>query len=114
MPGNEACFEVLTVGSGVKSVKKGDWVIAKHTGLGTWRTHLQVDEGKVMRVEREGLRSEQVGTVAVSVLPSGLFSCYTESIGQDVIFHTLYEAIPIRTTAESERSRSTPLQPTVC
>ena len=68
VPGNEACFEVLSVGSGVKSVKKGDWAIAKHTGLGTWRTHLQVEEEKVMRVEREGLRSEQVGTVAVSVL----------------------------------------------
>lgn len=68
VPGNEACFEVLAAGSGVKSVKKGDWVIAKHTGLGTWRTHLQVEEEKVMRVEREGLRSEQVGTVAVSVL----------------------------------------------
>ena len=68
VPGNEACFEVLSVGSGVKSVEKGDWAIAKHTGLGTWRTHLQVEEGRVMRVEREGLRSEQVGTVAVSVL----------------------------------------------
>lgn len=66
MPGNEACFEVLAAGSGVKGVKKGDWVIAKHTGLGTWRTHLQVEEEKVMRVEREGLRSEQVGTVGVN------------------------------------------------
>ena len=72
VPGNEACFEVLSVGSGVKSVKKGDWTIAKHTGLGTWRTHLQVEEGKVMRVEREGLRSEQVGTVAVSICQIGL------------------------------------------
>lgn len=68
VPGNEACFEVLAVGSGVKSVEKGDWVIAKHTSLGTWRTHLQVEEERVMRVEREGLRSEQVATVAVSVL----------------------------------------------
>ena len=65
VPGNEACFEVLAAGSGVKGVKKGDWVIAKQTGLGTWRTHLQVEEEKIMRVEREGLRSEQVGTVGV-------------------------------------------------
>lgn len=68
VPGNEACFEVLAAGSAVKSVKKGDWVIAKYTGLGTWRTHLQVEEDKVMRVEREGLRSEQVATVGVSLL----------------------------------------------
>ena len=68
VPGNEACFEVLAAGSGVKSVKKGDWVIAKYTGLGTWRTHLQVEEEKVVRIEKDGLRSEQVGTVGVSVL----------------------------------------------
>ncbi len=68
VPGNEACFEVLAAGSGVKSLSKGDWVIAKHTGLGTWRTHMQVEEEKVTRIEREGLRSEQVGTVGVSVL----------------------------------------------
>lgn len=68
VPGNEACFEVLAAGSGVKTVKQGDWVIAKRTGLGTWRTHLQVEEDEVMRVEREGLRSEQVATVSVSVL----------------------------------------------
>ena len=65
VPGNEACFEVLAAGSGVKNVKKGDWVMAKQTGLGTWRTHLQIEEGKITRVEREGLRSEQVGTVGV-------------------------------------------------
>lgn len=79
VPGNEACFEVLAAGSGVKSVKKGDWVIAKYTGLGTWRTHLQVEEEKVMRVEREGLRSEQVGTVGVSVL-SNRAPCDTQEL----------------------------------
>ena len=68
MPGNEACFEVLAAGSGVKSVGKGDWVIAKHTGLGTWRTHLQVEEDRVTRVDKEGLKCEQVGTVGVSIL----------------------------------------------
>lgn len=46
-------------------MKKGDWVIAKQTGLGTWRTHVQIEEEKIMRVERDGLRSEQVGTVGV-------------------------------------------------
>ena len=73
VPGNEACFEVLGAGSGVKSVKKGDWVIPKHTGLGTWRTHLLVEEEKVMKVDKDGLRSEQVGTVGVSVLSRGPF-----------------------------------------
>lgn len=66
MPGNEACFEVLSAGSAAKSVKKGDWVVARQTGLGTWRTHLQVPEDRVTRVEKEGLKAEQVGTVSVN------------------------------------------------
>lgn len=72
---------MLAVGSGVKSVKKGDWVIAKYTGLGTWRTHLQVEEEKVIKVEREGLRSEQVGTVGVSVL----LVCSRCDVTQDIV-----------------------------
>ncbi|MCJ1414167.1 mitochondrial 2-enoyl thioester reductase [Xylographa parallela] len=66
VPGNEACFEVLAAGSGATSVRKGDWVIAKHTGLGTWRTHLQVDESRVLRVAKEGLTPAQAGTVGVN------------------------------------------------
>ena len=89
VPGNEACFEVLAVGSGVNSVKKGDWVIAKYTGLGTWRTHLQVEEEKVMKVEREGLRSEQVGTVGVSVLLVCSRCDVTQDVFGDIVVYTL-------------------------
>lgn len=66
MPGNEGCFEVIATGSSVQTVAKGDWVIPRVPGLGTWRTHLQVDEGSVMRVEREGLSKTQVATVSVN------------------------------------------------
>ncbi|KAL8828863.1 MAG: hypothetical protein Q9170_006418 [Blastenia crenularia] len=66
VPGNEACFEVLSAGSGCRDVGKGDWVIPRRTGLGSWRTHLQVDEDLVMRVDREGLTAEQVATVSVN------------------------------------------------
>ncbi|KAL8792021.1 MAG: hypothetical protein Q9195_005362 [Heterodermia aff. obscurata] len=66
VPGNEACFEVLSAGSNAKSVKKGDWVIPRATGLGTWRTHLQCEEDKIVRVDKEGLDSKQVATVNVN------------------------------------------------
>ncbi|MCJ1360646.1 MAG: mitochondrial 2-enoyl thioester reductase [Icmadophila ericetorum] len=66
IPGNEGCFEVLSVGSAVKSVQKGDWVIARQTGLGTWRTHLQVEEDRILRVEKEGLKPMQPATVGVN------------------------------------------------
>ncbi|KAL8637228.1 MAG: hypothetical protein Q9228_005479 [Teloschistes exilis] len=66
VPGNEACFEVLSAGSGCKNVGKGDWVIPRRTGLGTWRTHVQVEEDKVVKVDRDGLTPEQVATVSVN------------------------------------------------
>ncbi|KAL8894791.1 MAG: hypothetical protein Q9207_008410 [Kuettlingeria erythrocarpa] len=66
VPGNEACFEVLSAGSGCKEISKGDWVIPRRTGLGTWRTHVQIEEEKVMRVDKEGLTAEQVATVSVN------------------------------------------------
>ena len=50
----------------MKSVQKGDWVIARQTGLGTWRTHLQVEENKVLRVEKDGLKPVQPATVGVN------------------------------------------------
>ncbi len=66
VPGNEACFEVLSAGSGCKEISKGDWVIPRRTGLGTWRTYVQVGEERVMKVEKEGLTAEQVATVSVN------------------------------------------------
>ncbi|XP_071769258.1 enoyl-[acyl-carrier-protein] reductase, mitochondrial [Centroberyx gerrardi] len=36
--GNEGVAQVVEVGSQVKSLKTGDWVIPRDAGLGTWRT----------------------------------------------------------------------------
>jgi trans-2-enoyl-CoA reductase len=65
--GNEGAFEVIATGSNVKTLAKGDWVIMKQTGQGTWRTHAQMDESKLIRIEdKEGLTPLQVGTVSVN------------------------------------------------
>ncbi|CZR62853.1 probable enoyl-[acyl-carrier-protein] reductase 1, mitochondrial precursor [Phialocephala subalpina] len=64
--GNEGCFEVMSAGSSIKSVTKGDWVIMKHTGFGTWRTHALAEEKQILKVEKEGLNPLQVGTVSVN------------------------------------------------
>ncbi|KAI9859217.1 MAG: mitochondrial 2-enoyl thioester reductase, partial [Pleopsidium flavum] len=65
--GNEGCAEVLSAGSGCKTVTKGDWVVMKYTSQGAWRTHMQVDESKVLKIEdRSGLNATQVGTVSVN------------------------------------------------
>ncbi|KAJ5392390.1 hypothetical protein N7509_007880 [Penicillium cosmopolitanum] len=65
--GNEGAFEVLSVGASVKNLAAGDWVIMKKTGQGTWRTHAQLDESQLIKIEnKEGLTPLQVGTVSVN------------------------------------------------
>ncbi|KAN0089368.1 NAD(P)-binding protein [Hyaloscypha variabilis] len=65
--GNEGCFEVVSVGSAIKSVTKGDWVIMKNTGFGTWRTHTLAEEKDILKIgNKEGLTPIQVGTVSVN------------------------------------------------
>ena len=65
--GNEGVGEVIGVGGSVKSMSKGDWVVMKYTGLGTWRTHLQLDESQLLKIDdKTGLSPFQVGTVTVN------------------------------------------------
>ncbi|KAJ5798243.1 uncharacterized protein N7503_007539 [Penicillium pulvis] len=65
--GNEGAFEVITTGAGVKNLSQGDWVVMKKTGQGTWRTHAQMDESQLIRIEnKDGLTPLQVGTVSVN------------------------------------------------
>lgn len=65
--GNEGVAEVISTGSGVKTVQKGDWVIMKSTGMGTWCTHKALDESQLLKIDdKEGLTPLQVGTVSVN------------------------------------------------
>lgn len=65
--GNEGVAEVVSTGANVKSVQKGDWVIMKSTGQGTWCTHKAMDESQLLKIDsKEGLTPLQVGTVSVN------------------------------------------------
>lgn len=65
--GNEGVAEVISLGSGVKGVSKGDWVIQKAPGFGTWRTHAQTTTDNLIRIEdRSGITPVQAGTVSVN------------------------------------------------
>lgn len=65
--GNEGVAEVIATGSGVKDVQKGDWVILKRQGFGTWRTHAQTTPDNLVVIKnKDGLKPEQVGTVSVN------------------------------------------------
>ncbi|KAK3116304.1 mitochondrial 2-enoyl thioester reductase [Teratosphaeriaceae sp. CCFEE 6253] len=67
--GNEGVAEVIAKGGSARGIERGDWVIMKKQGFGTWRTHAQAkaDDVVVVKAEdREGLKPEQVGTVSVN------------------------------------------------
>ncbi|XP_010729915.3 enoyl-[acyl-carrier-protein] reductase, mitochondrial [Larimichthys crocea] len=51
--GNEGVAQVVEVGSQVKSLKTGDWVIPKDAGLGTWRTEAVLSEHDVITLPND-------------------------------------------------------------
>lgn len=51
--GNEGVGQVTEVGSQVKSLKTGDWVIPKDAGLGTWRTAAVLAEDEVISLPND-------------------------------------------------------------
>ncbi|XP_061574450.1 enoyl-[acyl-carrier-protein] reductase, mitochondrial isoform X2 [Cololabis saira] len=51
--GNEGVAQVIEVGSQVKSLKTGDWVIPRDAGLGTWRTEAVLAETDVISLPND-------------------------------------------------------------
>ena len=65
--GNEGVAEVIATGTGVNSLAKGDWVIMKNPGFGTWRTHAQTTEDKLLKIaDNSGITAAQAGTVSIN------------------------------------------------
>ncbi|KAF2723129.1 NAD(P)-binding protein [Polychaeton citri CBS 116435] len=65
--GNEGVAEVTAMGGNVKGFSKGDWVIQKKPGSGTWRTHAQTTTENLLAIrDKEGLKPQQVGTVSIN------------------------------------------------
>jgi trans-2-enoyl-CoA reductase len=69
--GNEGVAEVIALGEKAKQqgFKKGDWVIMKAPGFGTWRTHASATPEQVVRLDeemREGITAIQAGTVSIN------------------------------------------------
>ena len=65
--GNEGVAEVIAKGSSVKGIEKGDWVIQKTPGFGTWRTHAQTTPENLLPIKnKDGLSPTQIGTVSVN------------------------------------------------
>jgi mitochondrial enoyl-[acyl-carrier protein] reductase / trans-2-enoyl-CoA reductase len=77
--GNEGLGEVTSVGEGVKSLKRGDWVVMKAPQLGTWRSAANVREGHVLKVPRlEGLSEVNAATMMVRLSGLGCEAIHVE------------------------------------
>ncbi|XP_069130740.1 enoyl-[acyl-carrier-protein] reductase, mitochondrial-like [Argopecten irradians] len=64
--GNEGVGEVIDVGSGVKNLKKGDWVLPAHAAWGTWRTHAVCEEATVQQIDND---ISVLGAATIAVNP---------------------------------------------
>ncbi|PSN66950.1 NAD(P)-binding protein [Corynespora cassiicola Philippines] len=69
--GNEGVAEIIKLGDKAKDAgfKRGDWVIMKGPGFGTWRTHAAATPEQVVKLEehaREGITPIQAGTVSIN------------------------------------------------
>ncbi|KAL5115758.1 mitochondrial 2-enoyl thioester reductase [Pleosporales sp. CAS-2024a] len=69
--GNEGVAEIIALGDKAKRKRfhKGDWVIMKGPGFGTWRTHASATSDQVVKLEddvREGISAVQAGTVSIN------------------------------------------------
>lgn len=66
VPGNEGVGEVMQLGDSVSGFKVGDRVIPLTSGLGTWRTHLVVENPKDLLVVPKELGIVEAATLTVN------------------------------------------------
>ena len=66
IPGNEGLGEVVDVGEGVKDLNPGDWVVFGKAQSGTWSSGQILEEGDVIKVDREtGISPVNAATLVV-------------------------------------------------
>ena len=66
IPGNEGLGEITDVGEGVKGLKKGDWVIFGKTQSGTWSSGQTLEEGDLIKIDKEtGISAVNAATIVV-------------------------------------------------
>jgi NADPH:quinone reductase-like Zn-dependent oxidoreductase len=67
--GNEGLAEVTNVGSGVKGLERGDWVVMRASQVGTWRSAANLLEGQLLKIPRlKGLSEVNAATMMVRVI----------------------------------------------
>ena len=66
IPGKEGLGEIIDVGEDVKGLKKGDWVVFAKNQSGTWSSGQVLEEGDVIKVDKEtGISAVNAATLVV-------------------------------------------------
>ena len=83
--GNEGVAKVLSIGSAVRSLRVGDWVIPALPGFGTWRKYAICDEEDVDPIE-QNVPIELAATISVNPCSAyRMLHDYTQLKAGDVI-----------------------------
>ncbi|KAI0641901.1 NAD(P)-binding protein [Trametes meyenii] len=64
--GNEGLAEIVEVGSAVKNLEKGDWVVSAKAQVGTWSSLRAVHAEDVIKLPAEGLSEVNAATITVN------------------------------------------------
>ncbi|CAG8473569.1 8584_t:CDS:2 [Paraglomus occultum] len=64
--GNEGVAEVIEVGSEVKNIKKGEWVIMRRSGFGTWRTYAAAFADDLIPIDCTSISPIVASTISVN------------------------------------------------
>ncbi|ODQ64900.1 enoyl-reductase 1 mitochondrial precursor [Nadsonia fulvescens var. elongata DSM 6958] len=64
--GNEGLFQVERVGTNVTNVKVGDWVLPRHTSIGSWRSAAILESTSVTPIKSNNISITQAATVGVN------------------------------------------------
>ncbi|KAF9649848.1 NAD(P)-binding protein [Thelephora ganbajun] len=79
IPGNEGLGEITDVGEGVKGLSKGDWVVFGKGQSGTWSSGQILEEGDVIKVDREtGISAVNAATLVVN--PTTAYNMLSEFV----------------------------------
>ncbi|KAJ3307988.1 hypothetical protein HDU76_004197 [Blyttiomyces sp. JEL0837] len=64
--GNEGVAEIVQVGSHVKGLSKGDLVLPKSSGFGTWRLYANAEPSELLKIDAKGVSPIHAATITVN------------------------------------------------
>eukprot|EP00126_Sphaerothecum_destruens_P009260 Sdes_comp20477_c0_seq2m14779 len=91
--GNEGVGLVKKIGSKVKTLNTGEWVIPRNPGWGTWRTHAICDEAQLQKIPSD-IPLSAAATLSVNPCTAYRMLCDFVDVKPGMIFIPLKHILP--------------------